>query len=219
MTLAIFGDSYADTGVDPRRSWPCLLSGMVNNYSLSGSSLYYSYTQFLEHHHRYDKIVFLITAWGRYHTQWGPVSGLRGVEDQIEHSRGHRRRVFESLRDHIIYSQNDQELRCYHQLMIKHIQTLRPDSLMIPCFDPQVSLFESRLDLYSVSLIDQQLWHIDMDRVKDLRCCHINDENNRILAQGIDQWAQSGQFTLTLKDFVQPQGSRDYYFVNLYSCQ
>ena len=71
LKVGIFGDSYADPirhGHDNFRElddigWPNLLQ---NNYevglhALAGSSIYYSYQEFLKHHEKYDKIVFVVT--------------------------------------------------------------------------------------------------------------------------------------------------------------
>jgi hypothetical protein len=69
LKVGIFGDSYADPirhGHDNFRElddigWPNLLQ---NNYevglhAIAGSSIYYSYQEFLKHHEKYDKIVLL----------------------------------------------------------------------------------------------------------------------------------------------------------------
>ena len=46
----------------------------------------------------------------------------------------------------------------------------------------------------------------------ELRACHMNDANNKILADKIENWLLTNQFYMKKEDFVQPIESVDYYF-------
>ena len=71
LKVGIFGDSYADPishGHDnfkdmDKLGWPNLLKSNyeVGLHGKTGSSIFYSYQQFLKYHEQYDKIVFVVT--------------------------------------------------------------------------------------------------------------------------------------------------------------
>ena len=86
-SLAIFGDSYAQTGSDvfgklnditdseqnsqirklrkQLRFWGNMLDYDISIFGRGGTDLLWSYAQFLEHHSNYDKIIFVITQASR----------------------------------------------------------------------------------------------------------------------------------------------------------
>jgi len=86
-SLAIFGDSYAQTGSDvfgklnditdseqnsqirklrkQLRFWGNMLDYDISIFGQGGTDLLWSYAQFLEHHSNYDKIIFVITQVSR----------------------------------------------------------------------------------------------------------------------------------------------------------
>lgn len=69
MRIAIYGDSYGITTSVPDR-WTEALSKKLNvkidNYSVSGSSVYYSYKMFMSTKDNYDVVLFLVTDPLRY---------------------------------------------------------------------------------------------------------------------------------------------------------
>jgi hypothetical protein len=77
MKLAIFGDSFADPFLFKNNlwstnfSWPKLLQeyykdAEVDYYSSSGTSSYWSYELFHEHHHKYTHIIFCYAGTTRW---------------------------------------------------------------------------------------------------------------------------------------------------------
>ena len=69
FSIGIFGDSYADTGMDTTGSaWGNLLAKefTVTNHSRSGTSLWWAYNTFLEHFAKYDVIIFSFTNPSRW---------------------------------------------------------------------------------------------------------------------------------------------------------
>lgn len=182
MRTVIFGDSYADVRVDPERSWPSHLTGKVRNFALAGTDLQYSYRLFTEHHRKYDRVIVLVTAWSRL---WP----LRPFTDLQCSARQQLQRE-----------------------MISGIQLARPDALILPCFDQGTSLCTASFNLYQISDIDHRHYKVDPTQCRDLRCCHINDENNVILAQLICDWQQGRDTMFSVGQFVHSQQPRDYYF-------
>lgn len=68
MKIGIFGDSYASLNFNSSTlnqdwCWPKLLSGdySVDNYAYSGTSIEFSYYNFVKHYEKYDLIFFFIT--------------------------------------------------------------------------------------------------------------------------------------------------------------
>lgn len=69
MRIGVYGDSYGESrGLET--NWTNILRERLgwdlDNYSKSGSSLYYSYTKFKETRYLYDAIIFLVTEPNRY---------------------------------------------------------------------------------------------------------------------------------------------------------
>ena len=72
MKIGIFGDSFADEHMKPSKTWiECLRDNYdyheVTSYGYGGTSLGWSYNNFLEHHSKYDLCVFLLTDQRRQH--------------------------------------------------------------------------------------------------------------------------------------------------------
>ena len=71
--IAIFGDSFSDPKwvKNDYLAWPELLENDFNvtNFSLSGTSLWWSYKQFKKLSTEYDYCIFTITMPGRIHIE------------------------------------------------------------------------------------------------------------------------------------------------------
>ena len=72
MKIGIFGDSFADEHLKPSKSWiECLRDNYeyneVTSFGYGGTSLEWSYNNFLEHYHKYDRIIFIMTDHRRQH--------------------------------------------------------------------------------------------------------------------------------------------------------
>lgn len=72
MKIGIFGDSFADEFMHQGKSWvECLRDNYdydeVISYGYGGTSLEWSYNNFLEHHSKYNAIIFIMTDHRRQH--------------------------------------------------------------------------------------------------------------------------------------------------------
>lgn len=72
MKVGIFGDSFADEFLRDGKSWiECLRDNYdydeVTSYGYGGTSLEWSYNNFLEHYNKYDTIIFILTDHRRHH--------------------------------------------------------------------------------------------------------------------------------------------------------
>lgn len=71
MKIGLFGDSFGTAeNKDLPTAWYNLLAQRLDceldNHSVKSSSVYYSYKKFIESYHKYDLIIFLVTAPIRY---------------------------------------------------------------------------------------------------------------------------------------------------------
>ena len=128
MKIGIFGDSYscnnpllhADfVGEElsaAKKSWIDHIElekkTRVANHSMMGSSLYYSYSQFKKYQRTYDKIIFIVTDWGRL---WVPnitvghahIPGLAHCEVKLNHCQDDDdREVLQAAYDYYVYLEN-----------------------------------------------------------------------------------------------------------------
>jgi len=238
MKIAIFGDSFAHTNPLSKlkdKAWYNLLKSQghsVTLFSSTGSSLWYSYDKFIKNHAVFDRCIIMVTNWGRFHLPqlkqpfWPGVSQIEEFL-KVREFPEYDRNVLISTYNWAIYARNDDQEIAYHQLMLQDIVLKRPDALIIPCFDYDLSRVPTgeNCTLFDVSMIDILYYRIDWQDDKgiwrrrplrkgglELRACHMNDANNKILADKIENWLLTNQFYMKKEDFVQPIESVDYYF-------
>ncbi len=111
--------------------------------------------------------------------------------------------------------------------MIKDIKNIRPDALVIPCFNYDMSRVSkwnycSMFDIHAIDMLHYQIEFQDTGGAwrkkplrpngRELRACHMNDENNIIFSKKITQWISSGNFEMNISDFVISKKPVEYYF-------
>lgn len=175
--VGLYGDSFG-TGSLPKLSngeyevgfnyhWSKILEQKLNwvidNFAASGSSVYESYSNFLETNKKYETIIFIVTISGRYHKPF------KFKNDQYEQricSLPHLETVLKNNGKNYYTSQELEilnHLRGWYnihdylydvkmcQLMIKEIQSLRPDTIfltVVPCYFNVDNLNKPLLDIY-----------------------------------------------------------------------
>lgn len=166
MKVAIYGDSFADplvgnleltrNGVNV--GWPELLKEKytVDVYARGGSSVYYSYNNFLETHHKYDKVIFVITESRRWHSLFEvngktnqyndnlfPFANLFMVDSFLKNEDS-KQYLTQSLKDKLVALQDyytfliddcDDYNRKMAHLMIDDVLRIRKDVIMMPGFN------------------------------------------------------------------------------------
>jgi hypothetical protein len=168
MNLGIYGDSFADTGVNQvaelaELAWPCLLArhfDQVHNHALAGTSLFWSMSQFERTHHLYDRIIFLVTSTGRWPgmlwaqgmSQPRPIPGIRSCSQEADLiaqaaiSAVDQRLLQRTIRAVELWYA-DAQVRPFEdyvqKLMTDRIIVLRPDAIIVP------------IDRESTGLLDQ----------------------------------------------------------------
>lgn len=213
MKIGVFGDSFADEFNMFRTdnmSWANQLRNFgydITNHGKCASSLYFSYRQLLEHHSNYDKVIFLITGSGRFyldhlpeklrHVAHGRVNYLRA-----ENPNGENREIIVALEHYYTYLQNYNFENTIHQLLIKECKAVRPDALFISCFPQYAEGFN--LNMVSEHDIVELKKNYDTENfiINDKRFCHMNDNNNLLVAKKIKTWLEGGSFHIDEAEFL-----------------
>jgi hypothetical protein len=225
MSIGLYGDSFGSCSL-PRKPngedsdgmkyhWSTKLQTYFNcdlvNYADSGSSVYYSYSNFLKTHHLHEKIIFLITGPGRYtqHLQLSDKGGGKRYYvglGQVEWEFEYRKRFLndddlEKLNDlkgwfKSLCSDYDLEMI---SLMLDRIAEVRPDVIFIPCgatslteaqrkkfnFEANENLFEIYTHQINTLKIDNMKMLIDWTENSNFISGHLVPEYNEIAYKAI----------------------------------
>jgi hypothetical protein len=233
MKVGIFGDSYGDPKERANGlAWPEMLAKSygidLENHSKSASSIWYSYNEFKTHQHKYDKIVFLVTGHGRITLPLPPrytdprlihITGNGSGFNHIINSNDpykkdlYLKRLSRVLQEYYLYIHHSKKDEETNRLMYEEIKRVRPDALLIPCF--KNSMFNTDISLWDVCHLDMQHYKIPEKYAveRENRHCHMNQENNAILAGKINDWIKGKEFVLDPADFTTPSENVDYYFL------
>jgi hypothetical protein len=204
INVGLYGDSFGtgslpklpngsyDTGFNFH--WSKLLEKelhwSIDNYAVSGSSIFESYVNFLDNHHKYKKNLFIITQPGRYHASLNFKNYKHRMPDDVVHitNLGHLESWYNIHRgylreeDHILlknlkgwYIMQDYKFEIITcTLMIENIKKLRPDTLFIRVTE-QINVEEN---FPLVEIYKQQCRLLDFD------CVNININENTSLISG-----------------------------------
>lgn len=214
--IGIFGDSYTNSASDfeDHLQWweylneYCDKECKIDNYGVAGSSLYFSYQNFIKHHEKYDKVIFLYTSPNRL---WMPQYSEKSINGEHIHSVDHADRRFvkgtplqkkikDAIEKYYVYINNPDEHRDYWELMIADVRAKRPDALVLPCF------YKSKDEIYwpvvDISKIDDRKYHVDiMNDCVDIRANHFNYKNSKIFSKNVADWLMTGNFRHEIKDY------------------
>jgi len=179
MNVGIYGDSFADqrsffTGTNNSLHWAELLGEKytIKNYGEGGSSLLYSYYQFINNHKNYDFNIFVVTSPGRL---WidnqelmdtgvmgnGFFPGISSVEfsrlimsKNRDLSWNKKRLVEQTLSSiesyYLIWRSYQQEL-LIHQAILNDISRMMANTLIIPAFPESFNRKEKFYSLTDIS--------------------------------------------------------------------
>jgi hypothetical protein len=212
MKIAIYGCSFAheDSSAlkeNPGKAWAQILrkdyGWDITNFSQSGTGVYWSYSRFIETHMDFDRIIFLESSPDRL---WAPQMSshptrhssvnLAALADDIKSTVP---KEYEILMNYWTYIHNPKEKEDMVKLMAKDIISIRPESLYIKSFDT----------LIEISYLDRFVLKNECDP----RFCHMNNQNNIILASKINDWLSGNLFEFSIEDF-KPMDDNEYAFYN-----
>jgi hypothetical protein len=227
MKLAIYGDSYGDprTGELNEKAWvDCLRTTYdLDNYSFTGSGLFYSYDMFLKTHDRYENIIFLVTTENRltlpHHTKLQVPTHISYIQSKVLATRtsGQQQNDYTLVTDYYEHIHNEHKDAILHQLMVENVKRLRPDAILYPCF--QFSYLDD-FPLYHVTKFeDEYIGMNDNKRVefyhkglRDSRSCHMTEKNNEVVAKMFHSRLNGMQYKLSTDVLTQPDNNIEYYY-------
>jgi len=233
MKVAIYGDSWADSSHGHYQypelgllGWPTLLSQYnwhVNCYARPGSSLHYSYQQFLATHADHDRVIFVVTSIGRWTRHLimrdGVERFVNGYDsaDFLLNKDPFRsqldpgdRPLLEHLKNYYLWVQDMAFERTAQELMIADIRRLRPDALIIP-INQGVGVEGTAMVEYQ-ELCVRSCWPDRPDLVgaqhhktwEEQACvCHMTPEINRLVCDSMRAALALGEWNPVIPDRVE----------------
>ena len=230
MKIGVFGDSFAALKFEKNTtlSWVDILSKKydITNFSLTGSSLFYSVQKFKSFHQDYDKIIFLVTSPGRLLLEYQPyfkrpedvnITSLSTTEycynNLINHPTTHENdmmlKIYKAALDYFKYIKNDEYDRYIHNLMVTDIVNTRSDAILIPVTRDSLKLYKNVMD--EIKIMEMKEWGLSpFSTFADFRNCHMTEENNAIFATKVEKWLNGSPVEIRLDDFVTPMNKEFY---------
>jgi hypothetical protein len=238
MKIGVYGDSFAN----PRQNlpgevdiswweWIAHQGYSVTTHGRVATSLWYSMKKFLATHEQYDAVVFAVTSPYRFtippHDELGfpenfrHIAGMFNIEFYLKDaSKGKMDssiiKILNSARDFILYIQ-DTEWELYaHKLMVDEIMRIRPDAVLIPCFDSSLPDLQDNIPLLRINWEEnkslgpdhEQQWEFLIRNYVDLRRCHMTEANNCMVGKKVLNCLESGEkWHLVLDDVIMPRES------------
>lgn len=241
-TLGIFGDSYAARHhKNPAKHWSDYLTDQyrVDNWGVRGSSLFYSLIRLKEFHHKYEKIIFVLTSPGRLWLRdlFDPKSpdytssfvvnytNSKINEDFFTNKSPEKSLIINSFKaaaDYYKYLQDPVFDELVHDLMIPEIKKTRSDALIITGSRVNnSSIVGYKGSIEDISRMEEKYWGIEdnydlcmAENIDDIRHSHISNVNNKILAEKIVGWLDCGTITgIDPKDFSLPDYAKEHYMI------
>jgi len=228
--------------LDRGKSWVEVLEQKytVTNFSKTASSLFYSYELFLKHNKDFDYNIFLVTEPNRltlnmeddnYHLKHINLNTIDFFKKNADSSNDKRDLpIMNAVIGYYTYIHNQTQIDIFHKLMVDSINEINQNSLIIPCFIDSVPGKElARRSLSNISdnevfsslrILHQKgfkSWQIidNSWTFSDYRKCHLSEENNKILADIIDNSISNKEtfLDIDLNDFKQASKNIEFYYL------
>lgn len=226
MKLAVFGDSFADINDDYKSDnyWPNIVSNKLNTskyvcYGHGGTSIDWSYMNFMNNHENFDKIIFVVTSDARFSLidfneesrKYNHILSLlshRNFDDNLEWnmttSIAKNLNEIRLLENELIkFKLIDKPHKLSHDAMIHSIRYLRDDAIIIYAFPGSRFEYGSKLnspcmfniqkaDFYNLGLNDPENWY----KLETNRYCHFTKEQNEKFAEYIIKQMNDNDFDI-----------------------
>jgi hypothetical protein len=237
MKIGIFGDSFADWSQRPgltNVSWPYLLSQTPGIElflrSASGAPMWWSYNEFLTNQHNCDTVIFLCTSFGRYtkpvfidsinQNVW--VAGYSQAEWYLNNEKLSpiEKLTFENICGHFKVLDWKWEEECCNMLIDK-ILAIRPDTILIPCFDFYKERFKNHVSLEKIQALqlkslgilhDKGVWETMQKYYEDKIVCHFTEESNKFVLDCMLQTIKNKSWTCNLPERIEHKNHHSYYY-------
>lgn len=195
-------------------SWVEILSKtyQVTNYCEFSSSLVHSANTFVNTHHLYDKVMFLVTCPGRI--TMGFPNDRQPLPHFISYDSAKRWESIakkdgwltelNSVINYYLYVYSPEYEKLIHQSLVDKIKSIRDDVIVIPNFHDSFEHIHCNTldDIFNMENTEWQVSYPIFDY--DLRKCHLTKENNEILASHAVKWLNGDKVVINVDDFVKP---------------
>jgi hypothetical protein len=240
VRIGIYGDSFADPTENDSQifAWFNLLPEYLPNcttesYGLGGTSVYFSYNEFLRTYKNFDYVIFLVTTPNRYTKKVCNVDGrntyfhsLQQVESYLKNNpNSNSRNILENLISWFIMS-DDQYIEDMNELMIKDILSKKEEILLFPCFEQSFS--EDRQQQYGlhndqcmIKIMHQQLKLLGMsfgeynniyEENPNTVTCHFTKDFNHAIAEFFATKIQNGNWNWDIFKKIKLEHPLTYYY-------
>lgn len=249
MKIGIYGDSYADSNnVSNPTNWFNSLSNKiqndsqlaktisddishikVDNYAKAGSSLYFSYKNFLKTNSNYDLVIFFATEPNRYPVKFQPsnipgsyfyitsVPHVEQLEESLSQSLTSEEKLFLQNLKGWFNASNEEYNQDVSSIILDNIEKMHPNVLIYPCFTNSFTserFKKYKLDQYLHPL--HSFWHRQLELFeidyngfvaleKDTLSGHLTPEFNEYISQILfsklktGKWDHKGFFDIKIK--------------------
>jgi hypothetical protein len=225
LKLGIFGDSYGCSGmIDndiPEKAWPEIIADTfiyeMENFSLGGSDLFFSYKKFIDNHNRFDKIIFLITSPNRiYIPNLNTFTNASQVFAKENLAKNQDKPYFKAVIDYYKYIHDEEKEMVFFELLLNNIASVRPDAILYPCFDlPFLKDFSlSKITEFEDSVMGMNadiLQQFYFKGLRDSRKCHMTGANNKLVAEMFMKRLVGEELNIDESKIVAPEHDVSYY--------
>jgi hypothetical protein len=182
---------------------------------------------FKNNHHEYDKIIFVVTTRGRLFLRHDEiyesnddrkVASLtmaeylynKSLNEPVSYKKEMKLKIYQTAIDYFVYIQDEGYERYIHNLMVKDILTIRPDTILIP------TTADSLENYHGDAMIDITIKEDIAFNYKpniydnDIRHCHMTNENNEVFAGKVEEWLNGKPVLIDINDFIAPMATSLY---------
>ena len=208
MKILILGDSFSDPSwaSNDYKAWPELLEEHyeITNLSVCGSSLWWSYTQFLKNKDQYDYVIFVVTVPNRIYLE------ADGLHLNINTNTSFAHTTLENIYYRFFYSAEKEQF--FHNSIVNEI--IKSEKVLaIPAFAESIPGHTTSLCHFSD--MEAAFYKKDRPIIDDTkRKCHLGKESNHTIFNKIISAVDNNDKILSLseKDFVNPAEPITYYW-------
>jgi len=246
MKIAIYGDSYAEILKNQygKHAWAFRLINQYpgsQRFSLSGTSLFWSYELLTRTYQEFDKIIFVATNPYRVSICENTESTSWFLDRRLADKNldPWLRKKFLSLLDYYVYVSTDpivyRKDALFYELLIEKLLKLPVPVLVIPAFELTYNNGSNKLGLYSVTEMEESHWGKKWDNYAsskqsdntalfstetrlDHRQSHMTNPNNAILFDKImsvlPTMTHGTELAIDPNEFVPPDAFENYVYVS-----
>jgi hypothetical protein len=217
MKIGVFGDSFADksyTNGQASKIWYNFLQNehghTVNCLGEAGSSIVFSTKLIKQYASDYDLVIWCLTTPGRFslsHTVKDRTVHITNAQQQCDFSDVEIQKKHSVCIDYLKYIFDWETENLIGCSLVQYLQNLYQHIMIIPCFPPPLN---AKFNLYSLCQWEANFYFPGKSipeiykSYQDLRPGHITQENQKILAELLNQNLKPGVFQTSYDNFVPP---------------